>query len=641
MRFLKRLGTLLLAMLLLSLLLLPLQQTVEAASMTQYRVYQNDKPLKEFVTQNQAIAYAKYYSYSHVEKISNREWVWHNFPGFKVYIDGASSSKLEFASLEEAKKTASAHINSYVRELQNAGWAYENFANYIVYQGDKTMDGWQFFNLEDAKKEARKWTNAHIIDVSSKAWVWDNLSEKMVKEQRAQTGNYVIYVNGEPAGNGKAYSFLKDAIEAANKLSNSEVINTATNKSVHQNLLIYEVYSQQKLTKKHSTLDAAVKTAKSLPTAEVKLGSQLLWSNVPNLSVYQGEKLLKQFHSLSSALSYAKYYSNSSIQNADGRKLWSAAKNFIYMGWNGSSSVSTVQSHVSNTQGLNITSPTWYTLEDASGKLNDSSNAALVAELAAKGVEVVPLVHNQFNKEMTSQFLADQQAQQLFIDSVIKSLVTIKAKGVNLDFESIAASDRQAFTSFVEQFTTAAHAKKLTVSIDVLRGDVRWNHLTAYDYEALGKIVDYVIVMAYDEHWSGSTEAGSVSSLNWTEEGIKQQLEYGIPRSKLILGVPFYSREWIFDNTGKLIGNRTLLMKDIATRVAENNATAVYDEQAGQYRYTYKQGDNTVTFWAETTDTVLARVALAKKYDLAGVAAWRLGYEDAAVWEAMLKIKEQ
>lgn len=641
MGYLKRLSTMLLAIILLSLSFISPQQHADAANMTQYRVYQNDKPLKEFVTQNQAIAYAKYYSYSHVEKINNREWVWHNFPGYKVYIEGASSAKLEFATLAEAKKVASANINSYVRELQNVGWAYENFANYIVYQGDKTMDGWQFYSLEDAKKEARKWSNSHIIDVNSKQWVWDNLTDEMVKQQRAQKSKYIIHIDGQPAANGKAYSFLKDAIEAANKLSNSEVINSETGKSVHQNLLIYEVYSQGKLAKKHSTLDAAVKTAKSLHAAEVKLQDQLLWSSVHYLSVYQGDKLVKQFHSLSSALSYAKNLSNSTVQNADGRKLWSEAKSFIYMGWNGSSSTSTIQSHVSNTQGLDITSPTWYTLLDASGGLNDSSNPALVAELAAKGVDVIPLVHNEFDKAVTTKFLADEEAQKRFIDALMNSLVKNKVKGVNLDFESIAASDRNAYTSFVEKLTKAAHAKKLTVSIDLLRGDVRWNHLTAYDYEAIGKIVDYLVVMAYDEHWTGSEEAGSVSSLSWAEEGIKQQLEYGIPRSKLILGIPFYSREWRIDSNGKLVDNKTLIMKDLPAHIAKNKAVGTYDEKAGQYRYTYTLNGYTHMFWAETAETVLARVKLAKKYDLAGVAAWRLGYEDASLWEAMLKIKEQ
>lgn len=638
---LKRMWKALLAIMLLTSLLPIGQQSVEAASMTQYRVYQNDKPLKEFAKESQAIAYAKYYSYSHVEKISNRQWVWHNIPRYKVYIDGASSTKLEYASLNEAQKAAAGTVNSYVRDLENIGWVYENFASYQLYQGDNTKDSWQFRTLEAAKKEAQKWSNAHIMKLDTKQWVWDNLTAAMVKDQRSGAEKYSIYRDGEVVSGSQSFSFLKDAIEAANKLSNVEVINTATGKSVHQNLLNYEVYSQGKLTKKHSTLNAAVKTAKGLFSAEVKKGDQLLWSSVPYLSVYQGDRLVKSFHSLQGALTYAKSLSNSSIQNQDGRKLYSSAKNFIYMGWNGSSSVATINNHISNTQGLDIDSPTWYYLDDATGELNSNVSAALVSEMKSKGVDIIPLVHNQFDKELTTTFLANLDAQDRFIKALIDSLVAINVKGLNLDFENVAASDRNAFTSFVERLTKAAHAKKLTVSIDLLRGDVRWNHLTAYDYEAIGKIVDTVVMMAYDEHWSGSDQPGSVSSLKWVEEGIKQYLDYGIPRSKLILGIPFYVREWRLDSNGKLVDNRALFMKDLDSVIANNKATRIFDENTGQYKYSYQKDGYTHIFWAETVDTVVERVKLAKKYDLAGVAAWRLGYEQASVWEAMLKIKEQ
>jgi len=641
MLILKRMWRTMLAIMIIGFLMPIGQFSVDAASMTLYRVYQNDKPLKEFAKESQAIAYAKYYSYSHVEKISNREWIWHNFPKYKVYIDGVSQTKLEFATLAEAKKAASSHINAYVRDLEDIGWAYENFANYQLYQGDKTYDNWQFYSLEAAQKEAKKWTNAHIINVNTKQWTWDNLTAAMVKEQREGKAKYSIYKDGELAAGSKAYAFLKDAIEAANKLSNSEVINTDTRKSVHQNLLNYEVYSQGKIVKHHSTLDAAVKTAKGLYSAEVKQGSKLLWSSVQYLSVYQGDRLVKSFHSLNGALAYAKSLSNSSIQNQDGRKLWSTAKDFVYMGWNGSSSTTTIQSHISNTQGLDIDSPTWYYVDNATGALNSNVNAALVTEMKAKGIDIIPLVHNQFDKELTSKFLADAKAQDRFIQALIDSLITIKVKGLNLDFENVAASDRNAFTSFVEKLTNAAHAKKLTVSIDLMRGDVRWNHQTAYDHEAIGRIVDTVIIMAYDEHWTGSDTAGSVGGIDWVEEGIKQYLEYGIPRNKLILGIPFYSREWRIDSNGKLVDNRTVLMKDIDSVIASNKATRTFDEKAGQYKYTYQKDGYTHVFWAETTDSVLARVGLAKKYDLAGVAAWRLGYEDSSLWEAMLKMKEQ
>src|SRR5690606_41249838 len=171
------------------------------------------------------------------------------------------------------------------------------------------------------------------MNVNAKEWVWDNLTASMIKEQRDATAKYSIYKDGELAAGSKSYAFLKDAIEAANKLSNSEVINTATGKSGHQNLLNFEVYRQGKLVKLHSTLDAAVKTANGLYAAEVKQDDKLLWSSAHYLSVYQGEKLIKSFHSINGALAYAKNYSNSYLMTQDGRQLWSSPKTLVFMGW--------------------------------------------------------------------------------------------------------------------------------------------------------------------------------------------------------------------------------------------------------------------------------------------------------------------
>lgn len=620
--------------------LLALSPTANAASNTTlYRVYQNEKLLKEFATESKAIAYAKSYGYSHVEKIANREWVWDNFPQYKVYIDGQSSSKLEYSKLADATKYASKYMNSYVRDLEKVGWEYENFANYQLYQGEKTNAKWSFYTIDDAKKEAAKWGNSHIIDLNSNEWIWDNLSAAQIKNQQSAAAVYMITLDGEQIAESKSYSFLKDAILASNKVSNSEVYNSATGKVVHSNIPNYEVYTQGKLNSSFVSLDSAVAYAKKQYSAEVKSFDKLLWSNVPYLTVYQGERAIKSFHSLKSALAYSKTLSNSTIMNTDGRKLFTTVKNFLFIGWNGTSSVSTINQHVENTQALDIDSPTWYYLEDASGKLNDTSNAALVKQMAEQGIDIIPLVNNQFNKSMTTDFLKNEKAQDVFISSLIKSLVAIKAKGLNLDFEELAASDRAAFTAFVGKLTTAAHKQKLTISIDLLRGEVTWNDYTAYDREAIGKIVDYVIIMAYDEHWSGSSIEGSVASLNWVEEGIKQFLDYGVPRNKLILGVPFYVREWRLDAKGKVVDNKALLMKNLPQLIEQYGATGAYDASTGQYKYTYQLDGYTHVFWAETEQTVIERIKLAKKYELAGIAAWRLGYEDASLWANILKYK--
>ena len=165
-----------------------------------------------------------------------------------MYIDGKSTTKLEYSSLAAAKNYAATQTNSYVRDLENVGWAYENYANYQLYQGDNTYNNWSFYNLNDAKKkEATKWTNSHIIDLNSNQWIWDNISEVNRKTMKSATPVYMITIDGEQVAQSKTYSFLKEAIMASNKVSNSQVYNSTTQKVVHSNIASYQVYTQGKL----------------------------------------------------------------------------------------------------------------------------------------------------------------------------------------------------------------------------------------------------------------------------------------------------------------------------------------------------------------------------------------------------------
>ena len=614
----------------------------EAASanlMTKYRVYQYDKAIKEFATEAQAKAYAQYYSYSHVETIANRTWVWDNFPRYKVYQNGVSTTKLEFRTYNEALAAADKMTNAHIRDLQNIGWVYDTYAKYVLYQGDKTLPNWTFTTLDAAKKEAKKWGNAHIMELSTNNWVWDNLTDAQRKSQREATAVYEIFVQGEPVADTAKISFLQDAIKASKAIAGSEVMNTATGKVVHSNVLSYNVVQNGETIGSYISLDAAVAAAKAKQQAEVEHNGVVYWSGVPYLTVYQGEKKLKTYNTVQSAIGYAKYYANSSVRVPDGRKLWSYESKLVYLGWNGSSDSTTILNHVANTQGLNIDSPTWFELSAADGTLKDTSNAAVVKTLKEKGILVTPLVHNQFNRTMTTEFLKSSEAQTKFITALITKLKEIGAYGVNIDFEEVAAADRDAYTNFVKALTKSAHSSGLKVSIDLPRGDVSWNHKTAYDHAALGEIVDTIIIMAYDQHWKGSTTPGSVAGLKWTEDGVQQFLNYGIPRSKLMLGIPFYVREWKLDSSGKLVSNRAIFMKELPQLIADTKATAEYDSAFGQYKYTYVKDGFTYVFWAETEDTVKARIAIAKKYSLAGVAAWRLGYESGSLWEMMLRNK--
>lgn len=618
----------------------------QAAKMTQYRVYQNDTALKEFAVYTDAVKYAKSFAYSHVEKIATHTWMWDNFPRYAVYQNGETNTARQFRTYEEALKLAKTLTNAHIRDLEQPGWLYSRYAVYQLYQGDKTKPAWSFMTLDEAKKEAKKWSNVHVVDIASAKWVWNNITTAQLTQQRAGTAVYQIVVDGAPADN-NMYAALTDAVHYAAAIPNSEVINTATGIVAHSNAPHYQVQqNSREIGSPFLDLQTAIKYAKRFSNTQVIADGKEWWTNTPFITVYQNNKKLTSFHTRAAAVAYAASYADASVQTADGHTIWSNEQQLLYLGWNGTSDANSVLGQLSGTQGLDIDSPTWFELADTSGTLTDRSTDELAASIRSQGIKLWPLVHNNFDAKLTTAFLANATARQTFINKLVSRAYAIGAEGINLDFEGLAASDRAAFTSFVKQLTTAAHASKLKVSIDLIRGDVAWNDKTAYDFAAIGEIVDTVVMMAYDQHWKGGDTPGSVAELGWVEEGVKQYLNYGIPRSKVMLGIPFYVREWKLDTQGNIVKDangayvsRAIFMNQLSQLIADKQAVGTYDSTSGQTKYKYTEGGYTYVFWAETSASILKRVDIADKYDLAGVAFWRLGYEDASLWTSLLQKK--
>jgi len=637
----KRLSIAVLLVLAASLILSPLAG-IAADRTTKFRLYEGDRIVREYVSLNDAIADGKLRRNSHVERIENREWVWDNLARYRVYQNDKTYPDWQFATLEEAVKTAKKYANSSVRDVLSGGWVWHNFPlidkPYLLMQGDKTLPGWQFASLEEAQKEAKKWANAHVINLKTNEWVWDNLKPERKDELRARNPVYQIVADGNPPAE-PMFGYLEDAVAEALKHDNASVVNVQTGQTVYTNAKPYEVYQNAKLLRRHPDLDAAVADAKKWANATIRLNDRVIWSNFPYYRVYQNDKQIGAFNDPYEAVAFAKKYADSAVITLHDETLWDNRSKLQFWSWNGSAKPETIRTHVSNTMGLDVVSPTWFELEKADGTLKDTSDAATVKWLKQNGYAVHPLIHNQFDAKLTTAFLKDEKAQQKFINALVNKAASLGVDGLNLDFESLSGSDRSLYTNFVRKFTKAAHDQGLVVSIDLPRGSVKWNHLTAFDHSALADIVDYIIIMAYDQYYSGSDEPGSVSGLPWTEEGIQEFLSYGIPRSKLILGIPFYARDWKLDASGRLAGNRALLMKDIPNLLASNNVTKEWDERFKQYKVTYKENGSTRVFWLEDETTITERLKLAKKYDLAGVAAWRMGHEYSQIWETMLQNK--
>ncbi|MFD0699004.1 glycosyl hydrolase family 18 protein [Paenibacillus sp. GCM10027628] len=605
---------------------------------TKYRVYQYNQVLMEFANYKQAESYAKGFTNSHVEEIGSRKWLWNNFPRYQLFQLDTTLPEWQFATLDEAIAEAKKWSYASVRDLGSTGWVWNNYPRYQVYQNEITLDSWKFTTLNDAIAEAKKWGGAHIIDLNSNHWVWDNIPDADKKTLRDGAITYKVYQGTFSADNWE-FAYLEDAVNEALKWNGSTIVNKNSKTTVYSNNKPYKVYQNDAFLQDFVSLDDAADYAKLWGHSSIFMDGRKIWNNYASYQVYQNSALIGEFQSIPDALNYSVQYSNASIQTLEHRTLWDNFKKLQVWGWNGVSGADTIKAQVNGTIGLDVDSPSYFELADADGTLKDSSNPDTVAWLQKQGCTVYPLVSNQFNASLTTQFLSNSGAQDKFVQALVNRAVQLGVPGINVDFENLSGSDRNAFTAFMAKLATYAQEKNLKISLDLQRGSVKWNHLTAFDHEKLGGLVDYIVIMAYDQFYKGSTSPGSVSGLPWADGGVQEFLSYGIPRDKIILGIPYYVREWKLDASGNLQGNRTVLLKDIPALIASKKTTQTWDKTFEQYRVEYQENGFTYVFWLENEATVKSRLDLAKKYDLAGVAAWKLGYDQPDLWQMILQNK--
>ncbi len=285
--------------------------------------------------------------------------------------------------------------------------------------------------------------------------------------------------------------------------------------------------------------------------------------------------------------------------------------------------------------GVNVVSPTWFHLNDEEGNLRNIANPLYVTWAHEQGYQVWALVTNNFDKELTHQVLKSPSKRQKVIDQLLSFAALYEFDGINIDFENMYYEDRDLLTQFVRELTPLAHEQGLTVSIDVTIKSTSRNWSMIYDRKALAEVVDYVALMTYDEHWAASPVAGSVASLPWVEAGLKGVLEE-VPPEKLLLGIPFYTRLWkeeMLPGGGSNVSSNAYSMGRIREILEAQDVTLVWDHQAQQNYAEYTEDDIVYKVWLEDEESIRRRVDLVDKYNLAGVATWRRGFEDPEIWD--------
>ncbi len=286
--------------------------------------------------------------------------------------------------------------------------------------------------------------------------------------------------------------------------------------------------------------------------------------------------------------------------------------------------------------GLNVVSPTWFHLAGTPGELENRADMRYVNWAHSQGYQVWALFSNSFDPERTSTVLRDSGLRDKIISQLLIYAEIYKLDGINIDFENVNLADGQYLTQFVREMTPMLHGQGLTVSIDVTVKSSSPNWSLFLEREKLAQVVDYVMLMAYDQYPHGSKVSGPVSTIPWTEWAIEKTLEE-VPKEKLVLGVPFYTRLWTEsrENSGVKVIPRALGMESIARWLKDENVTPEYQADTGLLYAEKKAGSITYRVWLEDAGSMKKRIQLVNHYDLAGAAAWRRGFETHDIWEAI------
>jgi len=315
---------------------------------------------------------------------------------------------------------------------------------------------------------------------------------------------------------------------------------------------------------------------------------------------------------------------------------WKPARGKINMVWDYIGGKTPDMSGIS-IKGLDVISPTWFSLVDEEGNIDNKGDINYVRWAHNNGYKVWALIDNSFNPDITSTVLNNTELREKVINQILVYAGLYNLDGINIDFENVYLEDRDALTQFVRELAPILREQGLVISIDVTVKSLSENWSLCYDRKNLGQAVDYMILMAYDEHWAGSPVSGSVASIGWVERGIRSLLEE-VPAHKVILGLPFYTREWqerLLEG-GKLeVKSKALSMASAQQHIRENKADVVWKEEYCQHFATYTKGEYTFKVWLEDERSIDLKSSLIKKYNLAGAASWRRGFEEPEIWEVL------
>ena len=305
---------------------------------------------------------------------------------------------------------------------------------------------------------------------------------------------------------------------------------------------------------------------------------------------------------------------------------------------------SRIKNTLESTKGVNVVSPTWFTLKDDTGDVTDLGSLDYVNYCHEQGIKVWGLVSNLGeNNANDEQVISHYGSRWNFINVMMEKAAAYQLDGINLDFEAIEIESGPSYVQLVREMSIACQNQGLVLSVD---NYVPMDYNLFYDRGEQANYADYLVIMGYDEHYNGSDE-GSVSSIPFVENGIKDTIAEGVPENQIILGMPFYTRIW--QETPKSgasdlemasedyipyeLSSNAVGMELQNAEIARHNAEPVWIPELGQNFASWVEEGNTYKVWMEDEASLTGRLTLLKENNLAGGAFWKAGLEIASVWD--------
>lgn len=289
-----------------------------------------------------------------------------------------------------------------------------------------------------------------------------------------------------------------------------------------------------------------------------------------------------------------------------------------------------MESLMADVKGVNVIAPTWFALTDNMGNYESYADKSYVDKAHAMGLQVWGVLDN-FNKGEnvdSSILFARTSVRRTLIDSLIQTTLKYGIDGINLDIEGIKPAAGPHYVQFIRELSIECRKNGIILSVD---NYVPSAYTSFYNRKEQGQVVDYVIMMGYDEHYAGG-EMGSVASLPFVAKGIEDMLKE-VPKEKLIAAVPFYTRVWM-EREGKTTSS-ALGLPGSKKWVEENKVELYWQEELGQYYGELNTDEGTKFVWMEDETSLGLKMDKIRENDLAGAAFWKLGLEMAEIWDVV------